>query len=428
MERKSTVVAEHDRTPFPVRRNGLWAAAGLGLAGAGSIVAFGMMEGATLATRLIVFALWMFPAVLSLTTLWQLSRAAAVQHKARRAIESRSSTVDRLLEFSQTIQGAGKAEQVTSALAHYLPTELKLAGLAILSVEPGSLPAVSVEAAWPDPLFRAEQPVQELDTALCPCFRQSLPRHFRPDGAPVRCAIDQCLSLPADHPAFCIPFNVGPRRQVLVHMLLPVGAEWTDDLKHLAQTYVNAATSSLITLHHLTEAERQSMTDVLTGLYNRRSMEQLLSREVALADRHNQPLSIVMIDMDYFKEVNDAHGHAAGDHLLRAFADCVRMTLRKTDLAFRYGGDEFVVALPQTTVTQAQQVVQKLRQAFSAADFSDAIAHLEHQPTLSIGVAQRDPSSNLRDLASILAAADQALYDAKANDRNCVMIFQPKAA
>ena len=244
----------------------------------------------------------------------------------------------------------------------------------------------------------------------------------------MRCAIDRALTLPPNHPAYCIPFQVGRSVRCVVHMLLPPEVVWSEEHKQLAQTYVNTASSSLITLHHLSEAEKQSLTDPLTGLYNRRSMDQLLQREIALAERHTQPLSIVMIDMDKFKEINDEHGHAAGDHMLRAFADCVRITLRKTDLAFRYGGDEFVVALPQTTVTQAQQVVQKLRQAFSAADFSDAIARLEHQPTLSIGVAQRDPASNLRDLAGILAAADQALYDAKANDRNCVMIFQPKAA
>jgi diguanylate cyclase (GGDEF)-like protein len=135
-----------------------------------------------------------------------------------------------------------------------------------------------------------------------------------------------------------------------------------------------------------------------------------------------------MIDMDYFKQINDAHGHAAGDHLLRSFADCVRMTLRKTDLAFRYGGDEFVIALPQTPIPQAQQVVQKLRQAFASVDFTSAIAHMEKQPTLSIGVAERSADTNVLTLTGLLSAADQALYDAKAASRNCVRTYQPPKA
>jgi diguanylate cyclase (GGDEF)-like protein len=157
-------------------------------------------------------------------------------------------------------------------------------------------------------------------------------------------------------------------------------------------------------------------------------MDQLLQREVALAERHGHPLSLVMIDMDNFKQINDTHGHAAGDYMLRSFADCVRITLRRTDLAFRYGGDEFVIALPQTPLTQAQQVVQKLRQAFASVDFSDAIANLQHQPTLSVGVAERSKATNVLTLSNLLSAADQALYDAKNANRNCVRVYQPERA
>jgi two-component system cell cycle response regulator len=106
----------------------------------------------------------------------------------------------------------------------------------------------------------------------------------------------------------------------------------------------------------------------------------------------------------------------------------VRITLRKTDLAFRYGGDEFVIALPQTAIAQAQQVVAKLRQAFASVDFSDAIANLDHQPTLSIGVAERSKSHSILTLAQLLHAADQALYDAKSANRNCIRVYEPNRA
>ncbi|MGH7179827.1 MAG: GGDEF domain-containing protein, partial [Tepidisphaeraceae bacterium] len=348
---------------------------------------------------------------------------------ARKDLSQRTRTVERLMEFSQAIQGAGRAEQVFATLAHALRTELGLAGLVVLAHEPQSVPAMQVRASWPDDLVKPECPVTEMDTALCPCLRQSLPRCFRADGSPVRCAVEQSLKLGPAHPAFCIPFNIGQKSQVLVHMLLPTSATWTDETKQLAQTYVNAAHSALISLHMLAEAEMQSMTDPLTALYNRRSMDDLLQREVALAERHSHPLSVVMIDMDKFKEINDAHGHAAGDYMLKAFADCVRITLRRTDLAFRIGGDEFLIALPQTPVSQAQQVVRKLRQAFAAVDFTDAIAHLDKQPTLSIGLAERCKASGILTLQQLLGAADAALYEAKSANRNCVKVYQsPKAA
>jgi diguanylate cyclase (GGDEF)-like protein len=357
----------------------------------------------------------------------QTDRARREQEDAHRVLAERTNTVDRLLDFSQTIQGAGKAEQVFNTLTHFLRTELALEGIAVLNYESRRVPAMQVASCWPDGLVQPDV-VADVDAALCPCLRQNLPRLFRPGATPVRCGLDAALTLPTDRPAFCIPFAIGPGTQVLVHMLLPASGSWTDEKRQLAQAYTNAAHSALTSLHLLAEAEKQSMIDALTGLYNRRSMESLLLREIGLAERHGHPLSVVMIDMDLFKHINDAHGHAAGDHLLKAFADCVRMTLRATDLAFRYGGDEFVIALPQTPLTQAQQAMEKLRQAFATVDFSDAIAHLEHAPTLSIGVAERAKATGVLTLSDLLSAADQALYSAKSESRNCVRIFAPQRA
>jgi diguanylate cyclase (GGDEF)-like protein len=350
----------------------------------------------------------------------------AVGDDAKLVLAARTQTVDRLLEFSQTIQGAGRPDQVFQTLSYFLQQELSLAGLMVLAVEPGATPSTQVKASYPTDLNVSERIIADIDSTVCPCLRQNLPRLFACEKSPIRCAIDSVLALPPAHPAYCIPFNIR-KSQCVAHMLLPIGQTWTEDRRQLAQTYINTAHSALVSLNLLAEAEKQSMTDVLTGLYNRRSMESLLEREVALAERHQHTLSIVMIDMDKFKEVNDTHGHAAGDYMLKSFADCVRITLRKTDLAFRYGGDEFCIALPQTPIEQAQQVVQKLRQAYMSVDFSDAIAKLEHQPTLSIGVAERAKPSILT-LQALLAAADTALYDAKNNNRNCIKLYTPPKA
>ena len=358
----------------------------------------------------------------------QLQEARAEQERAVANLAARTRTVDRLLEFSQGVQAAGRPEQVLATLTHFLQAELGLAGLALLAVEPDIVPVATVRSCSPPDLLSSDAAACTMDPALCPCLRQHMPRHFRGDGSPVRCGLDANLRLGPDHPAYCIPFTVGGRVQTVAHLLRPPGQEWDDNLKQLAQTYVNTAQGTLVGLHLLAEAERTSMTDALTGLYNRRSLDQLMLREVALADRHGQTLSLVMVDMDHFKQVNDAHGHAAGDHLLRCFAESVRATLRRTDLAFRYGGDEFVIALPQTTAGQAQQVVHKLRQAFAAVDFREAIHQLQHQPTLSVGVAERSVDTGVLQWPALLAAADAALYDAKSADRNCVRVFRPAQA
>src|SRR5689334_2213004 len=192
---------------------------------------------------------------------------------AVKAIATRSRTVDRILEFSQTIQAAGKPEQIFDSLSLFLHQEFTLSGVAILTHEPDALPATSLKSIYPPALAQANCSVADMDTGLCPCFRQNLPRIFKPDHSPVRCSIDDALRLPADHPAYCIPFTIGRKVQCTVHMLLPPGSTWTEELRQLAQTYVNTASSSLITLHHLAEAEKQSLTDGLTGLYNRRSMD-----------------------------------------------------------------------------------------------------------------------------------------------------------
>jgi diguanylate cyclase (GGDEF)-like protein len=357
-----------------------------------------------------------------------LSRYLGERRRHLHSLQEKAQTINRLLTFSQTIQGAGRVEQIYPTLSQYLRTELDLSGLTILTHDAESVPPTALAASWPDDLVAGATALTEIDTSQCPCLRQSLPWEFQPGSSPVRCTLDASLRLPPTHAAYCIPFNFGHKAKVLVHMLLRPGQSWTEHHQQLAQAYVNSAQAALSSLQLLADAERQSMTDVLTGLYNRRSLDQLLMREVALAERHTHPLSVVMVDLDYFKSINDSHGHAAGDHMLKSFADCVRITLRKTDLAFRYGGDEFVIALPQTTLAQAQQVMQKLKQAFATVDFSHAISRLQVQPTLSMGVAERSAAINVLTMTQILSAVDQALYAAKNGSRDCIRVYEPPQA
>lgn len=353
------------------------------------------------------------------------SRTNLRHRKLRRTLRRQKSNLlrnQRLLAFAQTVQSAGAAQQVYAALIRHLEYELQLAGIALLTADESR--AVMLEACEPKG-WTTPEAVAELDAAACPSFRQTLPREPQADDRGPICPIGQSLSPDSDLDHWCLGVPLSGSRRLLAHLALPAGRRWTSAARHLATRYLHTAAASLLCLELLDEARLQSLTDPLTGLYSRRSMDQLLQREMALAQRHGQAMSVVMLDMDRFKQINDTCGHAAGDHILRALANCIRLTLRRTDLAFRYGGDEFVIALPQTSAAQAEQVVGKVRQAFAAVDFSQAIAHLPERPTLSVGIADRERGP--QTLEALLAAADAALYEAKNDTRDCVRVHRPAA-
>ncbi len=158
------------------------------------------------------------------------------------------------------------------------------------------------------------------------------------------------------------------------------------------------------------ELERVAITDPLTGLANRRGGEDAMRREVARCKRLGQPMTLLLLDIDHFKAVNDKHGHAIGDRVLRAVARIVSRQLRASDLAVRWGGEEFLAILPSTDLPTGRQVAERIRKAV-ADTMIDPVGNV----TLSIGSAQLDKSF---DPLGALAMADARLYEAKANGRN----------
>jgi diguanylate cyclase (GGDEF)-like protein len=153
--------------------------------------------------------------------------------------------------------------------------------------------------------------------------------------------------------------------------------------------------------------ERQALVDGLTGLANRRAAADALHAEAAQAERLGTPLSIVLADLDGFKEVNDVHGHAVGDEVLRAFADVLRETVRESDVAGRWGGEEFLLLLPGADLGGAEQFAERVRVGLAARRIP-SVAEL--RVTASFGVAEYGGESNSEQL---VAAADSALYRAK---------------
>lgn len=166
-------------------------------------------------------------------------------------------------------------------------------------------------------------------------------------------------------------------------------------------------------------AQRQASTDELTGLYNYRFLVDYLDQQIALAERLDSPLAVLMLDLDRFKNLNDRHGHHAGDEALRRFAATLRETVRRSDLAARYGGEEFVVVMANTNREEARLVAEKIRRAVGG-DRVD-IGGVALRMTVSIGgVAYPDDTGDARQL---LRLADEALYQAKraGRDRVCFL-------
>jgi diguanylate cyclase (GGDEF)-like protein len=177
---------------------------------------------------------------------------------------------------------------------------------------------------------------------------------------------------------------------------------------------------AIATLNLQIKLENQSLRDSLTGLFNRRFLEISLERELARAARKNQVLAIFMIDVDHFKRFNDANGHGAGDAALKAIAKILQSTPRASDTACRYGGEEFTIMLPESTVDGAMQRAESIRRAvqnlqvpFGAQVYTDF--------SVSVGVAFFPDDGKTAE--TLLHRADQALYHAKKNGRNQVRSF-----
>jgi diguanylate cyclase (GGDEF)-like protein len=156
-----------------------------------------------------------------------------------------------------------------------------------------------------------------------------------------------------------------------------------------------------------------AVTDNLTGAYNRRKFDQVMRYEIKRTRRYQEPFSVIMLDIDHFKNVNDVHGHLAGDDMLRELTQRVAQTLRDVDWLFRYGGEEFVVAAPHTDLEHAAALAEKLREKIAATPFPHDIPG-----SVSLGVAQAVPDDTTE---SLMQRVDAALYAAKEAGRNRVV-------
>ena len=162
-----------------------------------------------------------------------------------------------------------------------------------------------------------------------------------------------------------------------------------------------------------------AITDALTGLHNRRYMESHLGTLAEQAGSRGKPLALMMLDIDFFKSINDGHGHDAGDDVLREFAVRIRKSIRGIDLACRYGGEEFVIVMPETDLAVAGMVAERIRRSIASNPFAIDKGNQRLDVTISIGIATL--VGKTESIAEVLKRADQALYRAKRDGRNRVV-------
>ena len=252
------------------------------------------------------------------------------------------------------------------------------------------------------------------DLLAAQVVRLNQPINYRPvPNGPAR------AGAPA-HPALYVPLS--QREQMLGalavdsrdhHRIFP-----ESDVGPLA-TLADYAAIAIVNARLFAEVQLASITDGLTGLFNRRHVLALADQEYARARRFERPLSALMIDIDHFKQVNDTHGHATGDQVLAEVGRRLRSSVRTIDIVGRYGGEEFVLVLPETALPGAGLLGERLRRGMAASPIATLAGALSI--TMSVGVATTQPT--VSDVATLIANADSALYAAKQAGRNRVAAF-----
>jgi len=230
---------------------------------------------------------------------------------------------------------------------------------------------------------------------------------------------DQKDGQPAIASAIIAPLVFGERTLGAITLESIQHNAFTETDLELLVSFAATATTAIQNAQLHAEVQKQAITDTLTGFYNRRGFIELGRREVERALRFGHPLSALMLDIDLFKQINDLHGHLIGDRVLVGLTNRCAQELRQIDLLGRYGGDEFVVLLPETSLENAQCVAERLRT--TAANIPIVANGTPLQITISVGVAALD--EKIKTLENLMDQADQALYQAKEAGRDRVVVM-----
>ena len=358
----------------------------------------------------VVLLLQVGSGILAIVALIYAFRSSATDAVGRLAAaasaDSSREQVVRLFEMADLLQSAadhGDANAVLRATA----TELVPGFSGALYIVNNSRDRLVLSTAW----GRDEEDMHEtINPGACWALKRGKPHLNRADGRKLCCdhhfGSEALLEIPM----------IARGEIVGLLQLFADGADAEarlESVQELGSALADGMSLALANMALREKLRNQALRDPLTGLYNRRYMEDSLQRFVRLAERENREVSVVMVDLDHFKRLNDEHGHAFGDQVLRDSAHALVSALRETDIVCRYGGEELVVILPDCNIERAADKAELLRQRIEGLRETH-----KAEISASFGVASIPHTSG--GVTDLLAAADAALYKAKQNGRNQV--------
>jgi diguanylate cyclase (GGDEF)-like protein len=404
-----------------VQRQSVHSDVGLGLLRVG---------GQAMAVVLVIYALWQFTGQLrrSLDHVSETNAAlqeatgslTSVNDTLRRNVaelEVRNREMTRLVELGELLSSSQTSAEVAAVISRVVPPLFAGDAGAFYEVANGSV-AVEAVALWgdPPPARRVFSPTE------CWALRRGRVHVMDGSASQLRCPH---IEEPTPEGAVCAPLAAEGESLGVLHLqirqLVPGRrrAAVLADRERLTRTLAEQLELALANFRLRETLREQSARDQLTGLFNRRYMEESLDRELRRASREGYSLGLLMMDLDHFKDLNDGFGHAAGDLMLRAVGEFLGSSVRGDDVACRFGGEEFVVILPRASLENTRRRAEALREGMKGLTL-EVSGPLRAALTISIGVACSPDHGETRE--QLVHAADVALYRAKAAGRDRVVV------
>ena len=346
-------------------------------------------------------------------------RAEQTEQAYRDLLEARTKETEILKRVAETLNQVLPPARALEVSLKIVAEQIQATAGWFLILEPTGEATLSASYRLPPSLAKLKE--ENCPWGICRCLERMLGGDLKSSDAEILgCQrLEESGELPANlQHHVSIPVQASGRPVGMLNLVVPAERKFDSTEMRLLEAFGDQFGGAVERARLFEHIQRLAITDGLTGLFNRRHFFVKAQEEYERALRYNHPLSILMIDVDHFKHVNDEHGHHAGDLVLKQVAETCRKALRQVDIIGRYGGEELVVLMPETAQDSALQAAERLRESIISLQFPNIEKSL--CVTISIGVATLEDTI---ELDRLLDRADQALYQAKDFGRNQVKIW-----